>query len=93
MRRQVHEVERGSGAKTDFGGEASKFRPLSQKSVLPYAMAVMDNIEGWEEEEQWVSSRFAACMWIYTKAVIYNGQGNMQEYLVQGFRSVMEGVN
>ena len=34
---------------------------------------------GWEEQEKWVGSRFAACMWIYTKAVICNGQENTQE--------------
>ena len=32
-------------------------------------------------------------MWIYTKAVICNGEENTQEYLMQRFRSVMEGVH
>ena len=39
------------------------------KSVFSYAMTVMDKIEGWEEEKWW-SSRFAACMWIVTNAVL-----------------------
>ena len=30
-------------------------------------MTVMDKISGWEDEEKWVGSKFAACMWIYTK--------------------------
>ena len=62
------------------------------KSVFSCAMAVVDKIEGWEEEEKWVGSRFAACMWIYTEAVICNGQENTQEYLMQRFRSILEGV-
>ena len=35
------------------------------KSVFSYAVTVMDKVEGWNEEE-WVGSRLAACMWIYT---------------------------
>ena len=57
-----------------------------------YAIAVMDKIEGWEEES-WVGSKFAASMWIHTKAVICNGQDNMQEYRVLKCRSMMEAVN
>ena len=30
-------------------------------------MAVMDKIYGWTDEEKCVGSKFAACMWIYTK--------------------------
>ena len=47
-------------------------------AVFSYAMAAMDKIGG-REKENWVGSRFTACMWIYTKAVIWNGQVNMQE--------------
>ena len=43
----------------------------------------MDKIEGWEEEKL-VGSSFAACMWIYTKAVLCDGQENTQDYLRQG---------
>ena len=39
------------------------------KSVFSYEMTVMDKVEGWNEEE-WAGSRFAACMWIHTKAVL-----------------------
>ena len=62
------------------------------KTVCSYAMEVMDKLESWEEES-WVGSRFAACMWIYTKAVLCNGQENMQEYKLLKFRSIMEAVN
>ena len=43
------------------------------KSAFSHAIAVVDKIEGWEEEEKWVGSRFAACMWIYTEAVLCDG--------------------
>ena len=39
------------------------------KAVFSYAMAVMDKICGWTDEEKCVGSKFAACMWIYTKGV------------------------
>ena len=57
--------------------------------MFSYAVAVMDTIEGWQEEN-WVGSRFVACMLIYTKALICNGQENMQEYRLFQFRSIME---
>ena len=34
----------------------------------------MDKIRGWEDEESWVGSKFAACMWIHTKEVLTGGQ-------------------
>ena len=37
------------------------------------AIAVMDKIEGWEEE-CWVRSKFETGMWIHTKAVTCNGR-------------------
>ena len=37
------------------------------------AIAVMGKIGGWEVKD-WVESRFAASVWIYTKTVIRNGQ-------------------
>ena len=54
----------------------------------------MDEIQGWEEEETYGwGSRFAACMWIYTKAVLCDGQESTQEYLRRRLISIMEGVN
>ena len=55
-------------------------------------MTVMDKIEGWEEEE-WVGSRCAACMRIYTKAVLCDGQESTQEYLRQRFVAIRESVS
>ena len=76
------------------------------KSVFARAMTVMDKIERWEEEEEekkkndkWVGRRrnelvpVSQCACGSTqKALICNGQVNTQEYLMQRFRSVMEGV-
>ena len=42
---------------------------------LSCAIALMDKIGGWEN---WVGSRFAASMWIYTNAVICDGQNHVQ---------------
>ena len=63
------------------------------KSVLSCAMTVMDKIEGWEEEDKWVGSRFAACLWIYTKAVLCDGQESTQEYLRRRLLSILESNN
>ena len=37
-------------------------------------MTLMDKIRGWEDEESWVGSKFAACMWIYTKEALTGQQ-------------------
>ena len=65
---------------------------IQTKAELSSATATMDKIGGWEEEN-WVGSRFAARMWIYTKVMICNGQNNMQEYRRHKCRSIMEAVN
>ena len=51
----------------------------------------MDKVEGWKEEE-WVGSRFAGCMWIYTEAVLCDGQGPTQEELRRKLSTIMENV-
>ena len=61
--------------------------------MFSYAVTVTDKIEGWEEEGTWVGSRIAACMWIYTKAVLCYGQESTQEYLRRRLLSIMESVN
>ena len=84
----------GSFGRPSWNTDSCSEMPHTQtKSVFSYAMAVMDKIEGWEEEGKWVGSRFAAFMWIYTTAAIWNGQENPQEYFMQRFRSIMEEVN
>ena len=45
----------------DFSCKHANVQP---KAVFSYAMTVMDKISGWEDEERWVGSKFAACMWI-----------------------------
>ena len=52
----------------------------------------MDRMGGWEEEN-WVGSRFAASMWICTKAVKCDGQNHMQTYRLFKVRSFLEAVN
>ena len=66
--------------------------PIQTKAEFSHAIAVMDKI-GRREEEYWVGSRFAASMWMYTKAVVCNGQGPMQNYRLLKFRSIMKAVN
>ena len=45
---------------------------IQTQAEFSYAIAVMDRIGGWKEEESeqenWVGPRFAASMWIYTKS-------------------------
>ena len=64
-----------------------KHANVQPKAVFSYAMAVMDEISGWEDEEKvGVGSKFAACMWIYTKRTLTGGQDpnpEMEEYLKQ----------
>ena len=35
--------------------------------TFSYAMALMDKIQGWEDEEKRAGSKFAGCMWIHNK--------------------------
>ena len=77
---------------TDLSADKPYIHPRS-KSVFSHAMTVMDKIEGWEEDEKWVGSRFAACMWIYTITMLCDGQGSTQEYLRRRLLSIMESVS
>ena len=52
----------------------------------------MDKIRGWEDEESWVGSKFAACMWINTKEALTGGQildRVQEEYLRKRIKSIM----
>ena len=55
-------------------------------------MTVMDKGEGWNEEEC-VGSRLAPCMWIFTEAILYDGQGPTQENLLRKLSTIMERVS
>ena len=62
------------------------------ETVLSFAMAILDAISGWEDEEKRVGSQFAACMWIYTKEVLTIGQmfnPKMEEHLKKRMLSIM----
>ena len=47
-----------------------KHANVQSKAVFSHAMTALDKILGWIDEERWVGSKFAACMWIYTKGVL-----------------------
>ena len=55
-------------------------------------MTVMDKVEGWNEEK-WVGTKFAACMWVYTEAVLCDGQGPTQEGLRRRLSTIRESVS
>ena len=76
-----------------FLGEARITETNAQsKAVFSYAMTVMDKVDGWEDEEKWVGSNFAACMWIHTTCVLCDGQESTQDYLERRLLSIMESV-
>ena len=56
-------------------------------------MTVVDKICGWRQEQKWVGSFFAACMWIGTKTVLCDEHDSTQEYLRKKMLSIMESVN
>ena len=65
---------------------------VQPKAVFSYAMTLMDKIREWEDEERWVGSKFAACMWIYTKEASTGGQildREQEEYLKKRIMSIM----
>ena len=53
----------------------------------------MDKICVWEQERTWVGSLFAACMWIYTEAVLCNGRQPPENDLQRRVLAIMEIVN
>ena len=65
---------------------------IQTKTEFSSAIAVMDKIGGWEERTGWDRGSRQA-FGIYTKAVICNGQKNMQDCKLQQFRSIMKAVN
>ena len=69
---------------------------VQSKAFSSYATTVMDKIQGWTDEEKWVGSKFAACMWIYTKTVLTERRKptpEMLEYLKRRMSSIMFCVN
>ena len=54
-------------------------------------MTLMDKIRGWEDEESWVRSKFAACQWICAKEALTGGQildRVQEEYLRKRIKSI-----
>ena len=65
---------------------------VQSKAVCSYAMTMMDKINGREDEERWVGSKFASCMWIYTKEELTRGQRlnlEQQECLKKRIMSIL----
>ena len=56
-----------------------KHANVQPRAVFSYAMTVIDKVEGWNEEK-WVGSKFAACMWIYTKRVLTGGKNPLRKW-------------
>ena len=57
---------------------------VESKAVFSYAMTLMDKIGGWEDEKRWIGSKFAECMWTYTKEALTGGRildKEQEEYL------------
>ena len=57
----------------------NKHAHVQSKAGFSYAMTVMDVVNGWEDEETWVASKFAACMWNDIKCVLCVGRESTQE--------------
>ena len=55
-------------------------------------MTVMDKVEGWNEEK-WVGSKFAECLWIYTQAVLCDGHRRPPQDLRQMLVIITECVS
>ena len=47
---------------------------FNQTQSFPLLLTLMVKIRGWEDEESWVGSKFAACMWIFSKEALTGGQ-------------------
>ena len=72
-----------------------KHANVQSEAVFSYAVTV-DKICGWEDEEKWVGSKFAACMWICMKGVLTDWQKptpEVEEYLKRRFLSIMQCMN
>ena len=78
---------------TPFGAAALLGQvDVHSKAVFSYAMTLMDEIRGWEDEERWVGSKIATCMWIYTKEAWTKGQrlgSEQEEHLKKRMLSIM----
>ena len=71
---------------------------IQTEAEFSYAIAVMDKIGGWEAGNDqdkitgWMQDLRQACVYL-TKAVVCNGQRNMQTFRVSKMNSIMEAVN
>ena len=76
---------------------------IQTEAECSHAMTVMDKVGGWHEregttyvgesEDSDIGGTLAACIWILSKAVLYNGRKNMEEFRDRKRNSVIEAVN
>ena len=55
---------------------------VQTQAEFSFSIAVMDKIGGWEEgaeQENCVGAEFVASIWIFSTAVVCNGQSHMQK--------------
>ena len=65
---------------------------VQPEAIFSCALTMMDAVCGWEDEEKIVGSKFAACMWIYTKEVLTRGHilnREKEEYLKKRMMFIM----
>ena len=71
---------------------------IQTKAQVSYAITVMDRIGGWieggsTEGGSQIGGRLAASIWIYTRAVTFNGQTYMDGFRNQKMYSILEAIN
>ena len=80
-----------------FGSESMNRQvDVQSKAVFSCAMTLVDQIRGWEDEESWVGSKFAACMWTYSKEALTGGprlDRTQEEHLRKRIMSIMLCIN
>ena len=86
---QPTELEDGAEARADFRSIQDDF--VCNKSVFFFALTVMDKVLAWNWHRKGTGSRFAACMWIYTKAVLWDQRMRPRMVTNQDGRQRLEG--
>ena len=67
---------------------------IQTEAGFSYAIAVMDRLGGWEEGNQQsnLGARLTASTWMYTEAVVCNGQMVMETFKINEMNSIIEAV-
>ena len=64
--------------------------PIQTKAEFSCAVTVIDKIGGWEDgkQEDLIGARLGASVWICTKALVCNGQRNMEHFRMNEMTSI-----